>query len=78
MAPDPANGLFAGFVTGLTFALLLLLSKAMFFYADTGYPDFNRVEEAGRRSRRPARPARIVSINAISRSTEGPNSQRRA
>jgi hypothetical protein len=38
------NGLFAGLVTGIVLALLLLGTKALFFYGDTGYPDFNRVE----------------------------------
>jgi hypothetical protein len=38
------NSLFAGAVTGLTLAALLLGTKALFFFADTGYPDFNRVE----------------------------------
>jgi hypothetical protein len=42
-----ANGLFAGFVTGLTLAVLLLGVKALFFFADNGYPDFNRVDENG-------------------------------
>jgi hypothetical protein len=42
------NGLFAGFVTGLTMAVLLLLLKSIFFFADTGYPDFNRADAAGR------------------------------
>ena len=42
-----ANGLFAGFVTGLTLAVLLLGVKALFFFADNGYPDFNRINEAG-------------------------------
>jgi hypothetical protein len=37
------NGVFAGFVTGLTTALLILIVKVIFFYADNGYPDFNRV-----------------------------------
>ena len=41
------NGLFAAFVTGLTMAALLLLLKSIFFFADTGYPDFNRVDGAG-------------------------------
>jgi len=41
------NGLFAGFVTGLTLAMLLLGVKALFFFADNGYPDFNRVDESG-------------------------------
>jgi hypothetical protein len=39
-----ADALYAGFVTGLSLALLLLVLKALFFYADTGYPDFNRVD----------------------------------
>jgi hypothetical protein len=38
------NGVFAGAATGLSFALLLLLLKAIFFFADTGYPDFNRAD----------------------------------
>jgi hypothetical protein len=42
------NGVFAGFVTGLTMALLLLGVKSIFFFADSGYPDFNRVDEDGR------------------------------
>jgi hypothetical protein len=39
-----ANGLFAGLVTGLSVAALLLLIKVIFFFADSGYPDFNRVD----------------------------------
>jgi len=42
------NGLFAGFVTGLATALLILVIKSIFFYADTGYPDFNRADQAGK------------------------------
>ena len=41
------NGLFAGFVTGLSLAALLLVVKAIFFYADSGFPDFNRADENG-------------------------------
>jgi hypothetical protein len=41
------NGLFSGLVTGLTVAILLLLIKAIFFYADSGYPDFNRADGNG-------------------------------
>jgi hypothetical protein len=37
------NGVFAGLVTGFTTALLILVVKVIFFYADNGYPDFNRV-----------------------------------
>jgi hypothetical protein len=42
-----ADALYAGLVTGLTLALLLVALKALFFYADTGYPDFNRLEPNG-------------------------------
>jgi hypothetical protein len=42
------NGVFAGFVTGLTTALLILILKSIFFYADTGYPDFNRADRDGK------------------------------
>ena len=42
-----ANGLFAGLATGLTIVALLVLIKAIFFFADTGYPDFNRVDARG-------------------------------
>ena len=39
MAPDPRRtALFAGVVTGLTLAALLLVIKALFFFADNGYP----------------------------------------
>ncbi|MEO8571633.1 MAG: hypothetical protein ABI553_08005 [Chloroflexota bacterium] len=41
------NGVFAGVATGMTLAVLLLLIKAIFSYADSGYPDFNRVDKAG-------------------------------
>ena len=34
-----SNAVFAGVVTGLTFALLLLAIKALFFVADNGYRD---------------------------------------
>jgi hypothetical protein len=40
-----ADALFAGLVTGVTLVLLLLAVKGLFFYADTGYPDFNRVDK---------------------------------
>ena len=41
------NGVFAGFVTGLATALLILVLKAIFFFGDTGYPDFNRPDKQG-------------------------------
>jgi len=39
-----ANALFVGLATALTLALLLLAVKALFFFADSGYPDFNRID----------------------------------
>jgi hypothetical protein len=42
-----SNALLAGIATGVTFALLLLLVKVIFFFADTGYPDFNRADANG-------------------------------
>jgi len=41
------NGLFAGAVTGMSLAALLLGTKALFFFGDTGYPNFNRVDSTG-------------------------------
>jgi hypothetical protein len=38
------NALFAGAVTALVLAALALGTKALFFFGDNGYPDFNRVE----------------------------------
>ena len=42
-----SNGLVASVATGLTMAVLILLFKALFFFADGGYPDFNRVDKNG-------------------------------
>jgi hypothetical protein len=36
------NALLAGVVTGLVLASLALGTKALFFFGDSGYPDFNR------------------------------------
>jgi hypothetical protein len=41
------NALLAGLVTGVSLATLLLGTKALFFYADNGYPDFNRANQDG-------------------------------
>jgi hypothetical protein len=41
------NSLLAGAVTGLSLAALLLGTRALFFFADSGYPDFNRTEQSG-------------------------------
>ena len=41
------NGVVAGAVTGLSIAALIMVVKAIFFFADTGYPDFNRVDATG-------------------------------
>jgi hypothetical protein len=42
-----SNGLVASVATGLTMAVLILLFKALFFFADGGYPDFNRIDQDG-------------------------------
>ena len=39
-----ANAAFAGLVTGLTMAAFILVVKALFFFGDGGYPDFNRID----------------------------------
>ncbi len=55
------NGLFAGLVTGLTAAVLVLLIKGLFFFADNGYRDPGLggpiACQTGRRLRLPALPA---------------------
>ena len=38
------NALLAGVVTAVVLAALALGTKSLFFFADNGYPDFNRVE----------------------------------
>ena len=38
-----ANAVVAGLATALTLAALLLVVKALFFFADSGFPDYNRV-----------------------------------
>jgi hypothetical protein len=45
-----ANAAYAGLLTGLTMAVLLLAVKALFFYADGGFPDFNREDPATRQA----------------------------
>ena len=42
-----ANAAVAGLATALTLASLLLVVKALFFFADGGFPDFNRVDKDG-------------------------------
>jgi hypothetical protein len=41
------NALFASAVTGLTLAALFLGIKALFFFGDSGFPDFNRRDASG-------------------------------
>ena len=41
------NSLLAGAVTGLSLAVLLLGIRALFFFGDSGFPDFNRTDENG-------------------------------
>jgi hypothetical protein len=39
-----ANAGYAGLLTALTMAAFLLVVKALFFFGDGGYPDFNRID----------------------------------
>ncbi len=39
-----ANALVAGLATALMLAALLLVVKALFFFADNGFPDYNRLD----------------------------------
>jgi len=39
-----ANATAAGLATALTMAGLLLVIKVLFFFGDTGYPEFNRID----------------------------------
>jgi hypothetical protein len=41
------NALFAGLATGVTLAVLLLAVKALFFFGDSGFPDYNRRDATG-------------------------------
>jgi hypothetical protein len=43
-----ANAAFAGLATGLTMAAFLIVVKALFFFGDNGYPDFNRIDATTR------------------------------
>jgi hypothetical protein len=45
-----ANAAFAGLVTGLTMAAFILVVKALFFFGDGGYPDFNRIDPKTRQA----------------------------
>jgi hypothetical protein len=44
------NAAFAGLVTGLTLAAFLIVVKALFFFGDNGYPDFNRIDAKTRQA----------------------------
>lgn len=39
-----ANAAYAGLATALTMAAFLVVVKALFFFGDGGYPDFNRID----------------------------------
>ena len=39
-----SNAVAAGAATGVTMGALLLVIKVLFFFGDSGYPDFNRVD----------------------------------
>ena len=56
----------------------ILLFKALFFFADGGYRDFNRVDQGGKRSRCPARPAPTACTRGTWRRAGDRISRRRA
>lgn len=41
------NSTYAGLVTGLSLAILYVLLRLLFIFADSGYPDFNRTDANG-------------------------------
>jgi hypothetical protein len=45
-----ANAGIAGLATALTLAAFILVVKALFFFGDNGYPDFNRVDPQTRQA----------------------------
>jgi hypothetical protein len=49
-----ANAGYAGLATALTMAAFLLVVKALFFFGDGGYPDFNRIDA---KTRQPVPPS---------------------
>ena len=66
------NALFAGAVTGLTMALILLGTKALFFYADR-LPGL----QPCRQDRSPSRPVARRAPRACTRATWPPGARRR-
>lgn len=42
-----ANAAYAGLVTGVGLAVLYVILRLLFIYADTGYPQFNRADPQG-------------------------------
>jgi hypothetical protein len=57
-----ANAAFAGLVTGLTMAAFLIVVKALFFFGDGGYPDFNRIDP---KTRQPIAPSCISGAGCV-------------
>ena len=72
------NGTFAGLVTGLTVAVLLLLIKAIFFYADAAIRDFNRADANGNGDPAFCQSGPTASTSATSRPVAAPTSSRPA
>jgi len=56
------NALFAGTVTGLTLVAFLLAVKALFFFGDNGYPDFNRIDP---KTRQPVPPSCVNGAGCV-------------
>ena len=67
------NALYAGLVTGVTLVLLLLVVKALFFYADSGLPELQPGRRPGPADpAATARPGRTASTPATSPTVAGP------
>jgi len=57
-----ANAAFAGLLTALTMAAFLLVVKALFFFGDGGYPDFNRIDA---KTRQPVPPYCVSGAGCV-------------
>jgi hypothetical protein len=57
-----ANAAIAGLATALTLAAFILVVKALFFFGDNGYPDFNRIDP---KTRQPVPPSCDVGAGCV-------------
>ena len=77
MAQDPAERtLLAGAVTGLMLAAFVLGTRALFFFGDSGFPDFNRGRTGPVRRACPAAIAPTAATSSPSRKISRPPASR--